>query len=88
MSDQAQPVASGSDSDGQLAVIVQTISRIGTIATLDPDHDFYDAGFVSVNALPLLMELEDCFGVTIPDDLYIQARTARALHQLVDSLRT
>jgi acyl carrier protein len=75
------------DPNEQLAVIVGIVSRIGEVTGIEPDQDFYDAGFVSVNALPLLMELEDQFGVTIPDDRYINARSARALHELVTSLQ-
>jgi acyl carrier protein len=75
------------DPNEQLVCIVGIVSRIGEIAGVQPDQDFYDAGFVSVNALPLLMELEDRFGVTIPDELYINARTARALNELLTSLQ-
>lgn len=75
-----------SDPNEQLALIVSTVSRIGEIIGIEPDQDFYDAGFISVNALPLLMELEDLFGVAIPDDRYINARSARALNELVTSL--
>jgi acyl carrier protein len=75
------------DPNEQLVCIVGIVSRIGDIAGVQPDQDFYEAGFVSVNALPLLMELEDRFGVTIPDDRYINARTPRALNELVASLQ-
>jgi len=76
-----------SDSNEQLSCIVGIISKIGNVADIQPDQDFYDAGFVSVNALPLLMELEDQFGVTIPDNRYINARTPRQLSELVSSLQ-
>ncbi len=75
------------DSNEQLVRILSIVSRIGEISGIGPDQDFYDAGFVSVNALPLLMELEDQFGISIPDDRYISARTARELNELVSSLR-
>ena len=75
------------DPNEQLLGIVGIISRIGEIAGIEPDQDIYEAGFVSVNALPLLMELEDRFGVTIPDERYIGARTPRALNELVASLQ-
>jgi acyl carrier protein len=76
------------DPNEQLVCIVGIVSRIGEISGIQPDQDFYDAGFVSVNALPLLMELEDRFGITIPDEQYINARTPRALNELVASLQT
>ncbi|HXE63712.1 MAG TPA: phosphopantetheine-binding protein [Bryobacteraceae bacterium] len=75
------------DPDEQLLCIVGIVSRMGELSGLQPDQDIYEAGLISVNALPLLMELEDRFGVTIPDDLYINARTPRALDELVTSLR-
>jgi acyl carrier protein len=74
------------DPNEQLTRIVGIIARIGELAAVQPGQDFYDAGFVSVKALPLLMELEDQFGVTIPDERFINARTASDLDQLVRSL--
>jgi acyl carrier protein len=71
----------------QLSSIVGIICKIGAVSGIDPDQDFYDAGFVSVNALPLLIELEDRFSVVIPDDRFINARTPRALSELVSSLQ-
>lgn len=71
----------------QLTCIVGMICRIGAITGVQPDKDFYDAGFVSVNALPLLIELEDHFSITIPDDRFINARTPQALADLVSSLQ-
>jgi acyl carrier protein len=75
------------DPNEQLSSIVGIVSRIGELTGLQPDQDIYEAGLISVNALPLLMELEDQFGVTIPDERYINARTPRALNDLVTSLR-
>ena len=69
--------------DGDLAAIIETICRVGAVRQLEPDQDFYDAGFTSINALPLLMEMEDQFQVSIPDDRFIQARTPRALHAVI-----
>jgi acyl carrier protein len=63
------------------------ICTVGKIAPIDPDADFYEAGFSSVSALQLLMELEDAFGVSIPDDQFITARTPRALHEIVVGLQ-
>jgi len=76
-----------SDPNDQLAAIIGIVLRIGELSEIQPNQDFYDAGFVSVNALPLLMELEDRFGVTVPDDRYIAARTPRDLNDLVTSLQ-
>jgi acyl carrier protein len=75
------------NSSGELAAILDMVNRIGGIQTTDPDSDFYDAGLTSVMALPLLLELETQFGVSIPDDRFISARTARDLQQIIFDLR-
>jgi acyl carrier protein len=71
----------------ELERVSSLISSVGKIPPIDPDADFYEAGFSSVGALQLLMELEDAFGVSIPDDQFIAARTPRALHGIVVSLQ-
>ena len=63
------------------------LARIGGIPNLAPDQDFYDAGVSSVSALPLLLEMEERFGLSIPDQRFIAARTASDLEKLVDELR-
>ncbi len=75
------------DANEQLDSIVGIICKIGAVNGIQPDQDFYDAGFVSVNALPLLIELEDRFSIVIPDDRFITARTPKALSELVSSLQ-
>ena len=73
--------------DGNLATLVELICQIGDIRGLTPDQDFYDAGFSSVNVLPLLMEVEDRFQVSIPDERFISARTARGLQEVIAGLK-
>jgi acyl carrier protein len=73
--------------EGNLSTIIKIICTVGNVAELRPDQDFYDAGFTSVNALPLLMEMEDHFQVTIPDDRFIGARTPRALSDVIAELK-
>jgi acyl carrier protein len=58
------------------------------ISDLQPDQDFYDAGVTSVQALPLLMELEDRFEVAIPDDRFIAVRNTRALCAVIAEIKT
>jgi acyl carrier protein len=70
-----------------LAVIMNIISQVGGVQNLGPDQDFYDAGISSVTALPLLMELETQFAITLPDDRFVQARTASALQKIVAELK-
>lgn len=72
-----------SDSLQTIIGIVQTTGKISSIA---PGDDFYDAGFSSINALQLLLELEAAFDVTIPDDEFVTARTCSSLAALVARL--
>lgn len=70
-----------------LPVILDILARIGGIPNLAPDQDFYDAGVSSISALPLLFEVEEHFGLSIPDERFIAARTALDLEKLIDELR-
>jgi acyl carrier protein len=70
-----------------LTRIIQTVCRMGRISQLDADQDIYDAGVSSLDALGLLLELEDTFAVAIPDTEFIQARTARALAGVIAAQR-
>jgi len=67
--------------------IVEIIKGAGELETLDASQDFYKAGIDSMKAMDLMLQLETDFGVTIPDERFIQARTADALASLVDALR-
>ena len=67
--------------------IVAVVCEVGKVSGIGPDDDIYDAGFSSINALQLLMELESAFEVSIPDDDFINARTSRALYAVVESQR-
>ena len=73
--------------NGVLPAILDILARIGGIPNLAPDQDFYDAGVSWVSALPLLLEVEDQFGVSIPDEKFIAARTASDLQKLIEELR-
>lgn len=75
-------VVNNTDLD-RIVTIVLTTGKLGSI---NPSEDFYDAGFSSINALQLLMELEDAFGVAIPDDKFVTARTCASLHSLISEL--
>ena len=67
--------------------ILQIVQRVGGIQTCAPDEDFYDAGLTSVLALPLLLDLESEFNITIPDERFLTARSARALQQMILDLK-
>ena len=67
--------------------VITIVRSTGSLAVeLGADDDFYDAGFSSINALQLLLELETAFDVAIPDDDFVTARTCAALHGLVQRL--
>jgi acyl carrier protein len=67
--------------------MVALVCETGQLGQLSPDEDFYDAGFSSLNSLQLLMRLESDWDVSIPDEEFITARSARALEQLVTRLK-
>ena len=67
--------------------VVEIVCNVGGLAGLAPDEDFYAAGFSSIRALQLLMELETRFDVNIPDDEFIKARTASELDRMLDRVR-
>jgi acyl carrier protein len=67
--------------------IMAIVCEVGKFSGIQPDDDIYDAGFSSINALQLLMELESALEVSIPDDEFINARSARALHAVIERLR-
>ena len=71
------------DFDRIMAVIRET----GGIDGVGPLDDFYEAGFSSISALTLLLELETAFDVSIPDDKFIEARTPRALETMIAGLK-
>ena len=73
--------------DNDLSSVIEVVCRVGGIAGLEPDQDFYDAGMTSMQALPLLLEIEDSFQVSIPDDRFIVSRTARKLAELIAGLK-
>lgn len=53
----------------------------------DSQADLYlDLGMASVHALQLLTELEDHFGVQIPDDDFVEATSIEKLTALVQRL--
>ena len=72
--------------DNDLETIIQLVQTTGRIENISASEDFYDAGFSSINALQLLLDLEAEFDVTIPDDEFVTARTCAALEALVSRL--
>jgi acyl carrier protein len=70
-----------------VAEVLNIITRVGAVPPMAPDRDIYEAGFSSVSSLELLLELENVFQVSIPDDRFILARTPNALLALVTGLQ-
>jgi acyl carrier protein len=66
-----------------LPTILHVIQSVAGIQGLAPEQDFYEAGVTSIMALPLLMELESAFDVSLPDQDFINARTPLALAELI-----
>jgi acyl carrier protein len=75
-----------SDPLDSLDAVLNTIREVTGVSQVLPDQDFYDAGVTSVQALPLLLELEERFHVTIPDDQFVAARSARRLSEMIQDI--
>lgn len=75
-----------SDHLDNLDAVLNAIRDVTGVNLVQPDQDFYDAGVTSVQALPLLLELEDRFQVTIPDDQFVAARSARRLSEMIQNI--
>jgi acyl carrier protein len=84
--DRSHPQPSGCHVADRIDEIAALIRRIGGIAHLDPDEDFFEAGFESINALELLLELESTYSVTVSDEAFVSCRTVRAIDELVSAL--
>jgi acyl carrier protein len=70
-----------------VVVVAELVARIANIPAPAPEDDMYVAGLASTDALELLVELEDAFGISIPDDRFIEARTVGQLAGVVTDLR-
>jgi acyl carrier protein len=67
--------------------VIQLISQIGGIGSISPDAGIYEAGFSSVRVLELLLALEEEFGVSMPDQEFMAARTPREIFALLERLQ-
>jgi acyl carrier protein len=74
-------------SDATTQTVTDVVKRVGEIAELAPDQDFYDAGLTSLASLTLLLELEDAFDISISDERFIACRTVADLSVLVEELK-
>lgn len=67
--------------------IVEIVKRVGELDALAPEQDFYRAGIDSMRGMDIMLDLENEFGITIPDDQFVTARTPNDLAALVGRLR-
>ena len=67
--------------------VLEVIRNTGSLKALAPTQDFYDAGLTSVASLTLLLDLEEKFNISIPDDRFIECRTAEAVSNLIGELQ-
>lgn len=70
-----------------LREVMGLVCRTGKLTQLEPEQDIFDAGFESIDSLELLVELEGAFEVAIPDDRYVECRSAQALSTMIAQLR-
>jgi acyl carrier protein len=74
-------------SEQDMQAIKEMLKRLLNHEHIGDDEDIYEAGLSSIMVLPLLSEIEDAFGLTIPDSEFLDAHTPRALAQIVQRLR-
>ena len=72
---------------GEIGEVIDVVRRVGKLQALAADEDMYDAGVASVVALELLLELEERFGVSLPDERFMACRTPRALFHMIAEAR-
>lgn len=75
------------DVNDSLGRVMAIVCETGQIEGITADEDFYDAGFTSLKSLQLLVQLESEWGIGIPDEEFILARSARSLSELVARLK-
>ena len=73
---------------GLEAELRQLVAAIGEIPpSFDPNANFYlDLGVPSMKAMQLLMELEEKYGVPVPDDEFVEATSLTSLTAMMSRL--
>jgi acyl carrier protein len=69
-----------------IEAVAAVVTRVGNIPVVGADEDIFQAGMSSVDALQLLLELENVFQVSIPDEDFVGARTPRDLTSMIERL--
>ena len=74
--------------EDKIREIVARVAKSDDPAGLSAEADLYrDLGVKSTAALDLLLSIEEEFEVSIPDDSFADARSIRALAELVGDLQ-
>jgi len=73
--------------DADLSKIIDIVKNVGELDDLAADQDIYHAGISSLKGMDIMLDLESEFGVSVPDDRFVQARTPEALLDLVRGLQ-
>ncbi|MFE7504663.1 phosphopantetheine-binding protein [Promicromonospora sp. NPDC057488] len=70
-------------------IIRPYLPLLGSETPLSPDDRLSDLGLDSLGTVGLLIELEDAFAVSIPDELLTSTTfdTASSLRQVIEALR-
>lgn len=71
------------DAEQDIDKIKQILHTLLNKKNIEDDEDIYEAGLTSIMALPLLCEIENTFGLVVPDSEFLEAHTPRALAQMV-----
>ena len=69
-----------------LDAVMAILRRVLGTDNISPTDDFYDSGVTSTMVLPLLMEIEQQFGITFPEEDFPEARTGQQLAARIDAL--
>ncbi len=73
--------------EAQVRKVIAEIAKLSEDANVERDADVYrDLGIKSINALDLLLTLEETFDITISDEDFGAARTVASLNALVGRL--
>jgi acyl carrier protein len=74
--------------EDKIREIVARVAKADDPSTLSAEADLYrDLGVKSTAALDLLLSIEEEFDVSIPDDSFADARSIKALAELVGELQ-
>ncbi len=75
----------GKEIEQGIRMIVAAVGGITSDANADVDL-YLDLGMASVHALALLQELEEHFGIQIPDEQFVESTSIAKLTIMVESL--